>query len=83
VGGPPPWTRRGVLTDPKNKHLKKCHKRTSDSYGFLDKRRILRKMDWRFGTWNARRLYRAGSLITVAKVLSKYKLDLVRTASVV
>jgi hypothetical protein len=28
-------------------------------------------------TWNVRSLYRAGSLITVAKELSKYKLDLV------
>jgi hypothetical protein len=31
----------------------------------------------RFGKWNARRLYRAGSLVTVSKELSKYKLDLV------
>jgi hypothetical protein len=30
----------------------------------------------RFGTWNVRRLYRAGSLITVAKEM-KNKLDLV------
>jgi hypothetical protein len=34
-------------------------------------------MDMRFGTWNVRNLYRAGSLITVAKEISKYKLDLV------
>jgi hypothetical protein len=31
----------------------------------------------RFGTWNVRSLYRAGSLITVASEISKYKLDLV------
>jgi exonuclease III len=31
----------------------------------------------RFGTWNVRNLYRAGSLKTVARELSKYKLDLV------
>jgi hypothetical protein len=31
----------------------------------------------RFGTWNVRNLYRAGSLITVAKERYKYKLDLV------
>jgi hypothetical protein len=31
----------------------------------------------RFGTWNVRILYRAGSLVTVAKEISKYKLDLV------
>jgi hypothetical protein len=31
----------------------------------------------RFGTWNVRSLYRAGSLVTVSNELSKYKLDLV------
>ena len=31
----------------------------------------------RFGTWNERSLYRSGSLITVARVLARYKLDLV------
>jgi hypothetical protein len=34
-------------------------------------------MDIRFGTWNMQSLYRAGSLVTVSKELSKYKLDLV------
>jgi exonuclease III len=34
-------------------------------------------MDMRFGTWNVKSLYREGSLPTVAKVISKYKLDLV------
>jgi hypothetical protein len=34
-------------------------------------------MDMRFGTWNVRSLYRAGSLMTVASEISKYKLDLV------
>jgi exonuclease III len=34
-------------------------------------------MDMRFGTWNVRSPYRADSLMTVAKELSKYKLDLV------
>jgi hypothetical protein len=29
------------------------------------------------GTWNVRSLYRAGSLVTVSKELSKYRLDLV------
>jgi hypothetical protein len=33
-------------------------------------------MDMRFGIWTVRSLYRAGSLMTVAKELSKYKLDL-------
>jgi hypothetical protein len=31
----------------------------------LDKRTKLRNMDMRFGTWNVRSLYRAGSLMTV------------------
>jgi hypothetical protein len=30
----------------------------------------------RFGTWNVRSSYRAGSLVTVLRELSKYKLDL-------
>jgi hypothetical protein len=34
-------------------------------------------MDVRFGTWNVKSLYRAGSLMTVAREISKYKLDLV------
>jgi hypothetical protein len=34
-------------------------------------------MDMRFGTWNVRRLYRAGSLIIVASEIAKRKLDLV------
>jgi hypothetical protein len=36
-----------------------------------------RKRDILLGTWNVRSLYRAGSLTTVAKVLARYKLDLV------
>jgi exonuclease III len=34
-------------------------------------------MDIRLGTWNVRSLYRAGSLVTVSKELSKSRLDLV------
>jgi exonuclease III len=34
-------------------------------------------MDMRFGTWNIRSLYRAGSLKTVSRELARYKLDLV------
>jgi hypothetical protein len=33
-------------------------------------------MGMRFGTWNVRSLYRAGSLRTVAEEISEYKLDL-------
>jgi exonuclease III len=31
----------------------------------------------RFGTWNVRSLYRAGSLTATARELARYKLDLV------
>jgi exonuclease III len=43
----------------------------------LDKRAKRKKMDMRFGTWNVRSMYRAGSLRAVAEEISKYKLDLV------
>jgi hypothetical protein len=33
--------------------------------------------DTRFGTWNMRSLYRRESLMTVARVLVRYKLDFV------
>ena len=36
-----------------------------------------RKRDTLVGTWNVRSLYRAGSLMAVAKELARYKLDLV------
>jgi hypothetical protein len=35
----------------------------------------LRKMDMRPGRWNVRSLYRAGSLMTVEREESKYRLD--------
>jgi len=41
-----------------------------------------RKGDMRFGTWNIRRLYRSGSLTTVARELARYKLDLFRVQDV-
>jgi exonuclease III len=34
-------------------------------------------MNMRFGTWNVRSMYRAGSFRAVAKEILKYKLDLV------
>jgi hypothetical protein len=37
----------------------------------------LRKIDMGFPMWNESSLYRAGSLMTVVKEISKYKLDLV------
>jgi hypothetical protein len=32
-------------------------------------------MDMRFGTWNIRSMYKAGSLRAVAEEISKYKLN--------
>jgi hypothetical protein len=55
----------------------KCHKGPGTWADSLDKRPKLRKMDMRFGTWNVRSLYRTVSLMTIAKAISKYKLDLV------
>jgi hypothetical protein len=43
----------------------------------LDKRPKRRNTNMRFWTWNFRSVYRAGSLVTVPKELSKCKLDLV------
>jgi hypothetical protein len=37
----------------------------------LDKRPKRKKMDMRFGTWNVRSLYRAGSLRTVKLILER------------
>jgi hypothetical protein len=37
----------------------------------------LQKRDMSFGTWNVRSMYRSGSLMTMARELAKYKLDLV------
>jgi hypothetical protein len=39
-------------------------------------------MDMRFGTWNVRSMYRAGSLRAVAEEISKYRLDLVEVQEV-
>jgi exonuclease III len=44
---------------------------------FLDKGPKQRNMNMRFGTWNVRRLYTVGSLMTVLRELSRYRLDLV------
>jgi hypothetical protein len=72
------------LTAPhcKNKLVMKCHKGPRTWTNYLDKRPKLKKMDMRFGMWNVRSLYRAGSLVTVAKEISKYELDLVRVQKV-
>jgi hypothetical protein len=43
----------------------------------LDKGPKRHNMDMRFGTWNVQSMYRAGSLMTVLRELSRYRLDLV------
>jgi hypothetical protein len=43
----------------------------------LDKQPKLRNMDMRFGTWNVRSFYRAGSLKTVSREIGRYKLGFV------
>jgi hypothetical protein len=43
----------------------------------FDKRPERRKLDMRFGAWNVRSMYRAGSLRVVSEEVSKYKLYLV------
>jgi hypothetical protein len=55
----------------------KCHIGPQTRPDSLDKQPKLKKMDMRFGTWNVRSLHRAGSLMTVAKEISKYKFDFV------
>jgi hypothetical protein len=55
----------------------KDHKKPHTWAESLDKRPKRKKMDMRFGTWNVRSMYRAGSLRAVAEVISKYNLDLV------
>jgi hypothetical protein len=67
----------GLTAHLKNKLVTKCHEGPWTYTDFLDKRPKRKKMDVRFGTWNVRSLYRAGSPRTVAEEISKCKLDLV------
>jgi hypothetical protein len=78
-GGRPSWGWGVEFTTPhrKNNLVTKCHKGLPTLTDSLDKRHMLRKMDVRIGTWNVRSLYRADSLVTVSREISKYKLDLV------
>jgi hypothetical protein len=61
----------------KNKPVMKHIHDPRTSKNSLDKRPKRQNIDMRFGTWNIRSLYRAGSLVSVSKELSKHKLDLV------
>jgi hypothetical protein len=73
------WVGRGVNTPHrKNKLVTKIIKEPGTWTYSFHKRPKLWNMDMRFGTWNVRSLYRAGSLKTVSWELARYKLDLVR-----
>jgi hypothetical protein len=49
---------------------------------YFDKRHRPKRMNMRLGTCNVRSLYRAASLMTVMKEISKYIFDLVRVQEV-
>jgi hypothetical protein len=61
----------------KNTFVTKSQTETRTWTDSLDRRPKRRNMDMRFGLWNVRSLYMAGSQMTVSMELSKYKLDLV------
>jgi hypothetical protein len=61
----------------KNKLVTKTSKEPQTWMDSLKKRLKLRNIYMRFGTWNVRRLYRVGSLMTVSRELARYKFDLV------
>jgi hypothetical protein len=65
-----------LTTHYEKKLVTKCHKGPQTWTDSLHKCPELKKMDIRFGKWNVRSLHMAGSLITFAKEISKYKLDL-------
>jgi hypothetical protein len=62
VGGPPAWGLGvGLTTFHLENFVTKSHKEPWTWIDSLDKRTQPRNMDMRFGTWNIKSLYRAGS----------------------
>jgi hypothetical protein len=61
------WVWGYQLLTVKNKLVMKIRKKPQTWTDSLDKRPKRKKMDMRFGTWNVRSMYRAGSLRAVAK----------------
>jgi hypothetical protein len=57
----------------KNKLVTKTSKEPRTWTDSLDRQPKLRNMDMRFGTWNVRSLYRAGSLMTVSRELARFR----------
>jgi hypothetical protein len=67
-----------VPTTPQHKNIS-CYKTFTQIQTWTDTlvRHKQCKRDTRFGTWNVRSLYSAGSLTAAARELLRYKLDLV------
>jgi hypothetical protein len=61
----------------KKKLVLECHKGPITWTDSLNKRPQLGKMDMRLDTWNVESLCRTGSIMNVAKEISKYNLYLV------
>jgi hypothetical protein len=61
------WAWGKKLLAVKNKLVTKDHKQHRTWTDSLDKRPKRKKMDTRFGTWNVRSMYRAGSLRAMAE----------------
>ena len=68
-----------MLTTPHSKknHVTNCSQGKPRTWTDTLVQTKQRKRDMRFGTWNVRNLYRAGSLTAAARELARYKLDLV------
>jgi hypothetical protein len=67
----------GLTTPYRKKKLATKHKEPRTWRYSLDKRTKRRNMDTRIRTWNIRSLYRVGTLMTVSRELSRYRLHLV------
>jgi hypothetical protein len=59
-----------------------CLELTGFTYGYNFNNTYSNSMDMRFGKWNIRSLNRAGSLMTIARELSRYRLDLAQVQDV-
>jgi hypothetical protein len=66
----------------KNKFVMKGYTNPRTWTDSLDERPKRKNMDMRFGKWNARSLYRAGTIMRVSRKLTRYRLDLMRAQEV-
>jgi hypothetical protein len=84
MGGLPVWGLYEGLTTSRRKKKRlftKCYTGLQTWAGSLERPRQ-RKMDMKFGIWNVRSLYRAGSLKTAASELSEYNTSSCSTGQV-